>query len=100
MGKRESVSRLSDELAAWEPATDLLVPFVSVLPSTAVVPAGLPVRFVEWAGNESEDAIFFNELTAFGPVRRVPKPLTGYRLHPASAQARFDLKTAEQANRV
>jgi glycosyltransferase involved in cell wall biosynthesis len=91
-GRKESASRLSEELQAWNPETDLLVPFVSVMPSAAVVPAGLPIRFTEGV-KINEDAIFFNEMTAFGPVRCVSQPLTWYRLHPASAQA----KTAQHS---
>jgi hypothetical protein len=53
-----------------------------------VVPAGGAVRFPEWAGNNEEDAIFFNELAELGPVRAVPEPLMRYRKHPTSAQAR------------
>jgi len=91
-GKKESVQRPSAGLHAWNPENDLLVPFVPVMPSAAVVPAGLPVRFPEWAGL-CEDAIFFNELTALGPIRCVPQPLTRYRLHSASALATIDWNT-------
>jgi glycosyltransferase involved in cell wall biosynthesis len=87
-GTQESVMRASAELRNWRPEEFLLVPFVAVLPSAALVPAGLPVRFVEWAGNDSEDAIYFNELAALGPVQCVPEPLTQYRRHEASAQAK------------
>lgn len=87
-GARDGVARPSARLADWDPAGRLLVPLVAVLPSAAVVPAGLPVRFPEWAGNNEEDAIFFNELAELGPVRAVPEPLARYRKHPTSAQAR------------
>ena len=87
-GARTGVARPSARLAEWNPAERLLVPLVAVMPSAAVVPAGLPVRFPEWAGNNEEDAIFFNELAELGPVRAVPEPLMRYRKHPTSAQAR------------
>ena len=90
----ETVHRLSAELRAWDPETDLLVPFVSVMPSAAVVPAGFPIRFVEGVAF-NEDAIFFNEIAALGPVRCVPKVLTRYRLHPASAQAKTTKNSIE-----
>lgn len=86
-GRQELVDRPSAAMRAWNPDTDLLVPFVSVMPSTAVVSAGLPVRFVEGA-RMNQDALFFNELAVLGPVRCVPEPLTRYRQHPASTQAK------------
>ena len=54
-GAEDRSNRPSASLAEWDPTVDLLVPFVSVMPSAAVVPAGLPVRFPEWARND-EDA--------------------------------------------
>ncbi|HYH63088.1 MAG TPA: glycosyltransferase family A protein [Urbifossiella sp.] len=87
-GAVTGVARPSARLADWNPAAHLLVPRVAVMPSAAVVRAGLPVRFPEWAGNNEEDAIFFNEVAELGPVRAVPEPLTRYRKHPTSAQAR------------
>ncbi|HJZ55192.1 MAG TPA: glycosyltransferase family A protein [Gemmataceae bacterium] len=90
-GAEDVIHRPSESFRNWNPESDLLVPLVSVMPSAAVVPAGLPVRFVEWAGND-EDAIFFNELSAIGPVRCVPEPLTRYRKHAASAQAKVVAK--------
>lgn len=86
-GAESAVHRPSASFRDWNPDTDLLVPTVSVMPSAAVVRAGLPVRFAEWAGND-EDAIAFNELAALGPIRCVPVPLARHRKHPASAQAR------------
>ena len=86
-GTENSVHRPSESLRKWDASLDVLVPFVSVIPSAALVPAGLPNRFVTWARND-EDAIFFNELAETGPVRCVPEPLMHYRKHPASAQAK------------
>ncbi len=85
-GGASEVVRPSEQLAKWDPARTLLAPAVAVLPSASLVPAGTPVRFPEWAKND-EDAIFFNECSARGPVRCVPEVLAGYRKHPASAQA-------------
>ena len=81
-------ARPSARLADWNPAERLLVPLVAVMPSAAVVRAGFQVRFPEWAGNNEEDAIYFNELAELGPVCAVPEPLMRYRKHPTSAQAR------------
>jgi glycosyltransferase involved in cell wall biosynthesis len=86
-GAEELVHRPSESFKKWDSTVDVLVPFVSVMPSAALIPAGLPNRFVTWAKND-EDAIFFNELSETGPVRCVPEPLMRYRKHPASAQAR------------
>lgn len=84
-GASEDV-RPSEQFAKWDAERSLLAPAVAVLPSASLVPADTPVRFPEWARND-EDAIFFNECAARGPVRCVPEPLARYRKHPASAQA-------------
>lgn len=65
----------------------LLAPTSSVMPSAAVVRAGLPMRFPTWARND-EDAIYFNELAETGRMVALPEVLMRYRKHPNSAQAR------------
>jgi len=68
---------------------ELLVPDVTVLPSTAMVRASATVRFPEWApSNANEDSVYFNDLLQQGRFVFTPEPLVGYRRHPHSAQKR------------
>jgi len=96
-GAENAIHQPSKSLKRWNAEDDVLVPFVSVMPSAALVPADVPNRFVEWARND-EDAIFFNELAERGRVECVPEPLMRYRKHPASAQAKGATRPAGAEN--
>lgn len=86
-GAAERVNRPSERFARWDPAAHVLVPYVSVMPSAAVVDRTRAARFPVGA-RVNEDAVFFNDTAARGPVRCVPEVLMRYRKHPQSAQAR------------
>lgn len=85
-GSQSGICRLGPELQAWDRERHLLVPTVTILPSTAMVRREAPVRFPCWAGN-NEDSIYFNELAEVGRFTCLDEPLVGYRKHPTSAQA-------------
>src|SRR5262249_35205568 len=86
-GDKTQICRPSVQFAGWDREAVLLVPTVSVMPSAAVVRAGLSTRFPTWAGND-EDAIYFNELAEKGRLVAVPEVLMRYRRHHQSAQSR------------
>lgn len=64
----------------YEIETLLLNPLVNS--SSAMVRAGLPVRFPAGA-RQGGDMIYFTELSLFGLFAYVPRALTGYRMHAA-----------------
>jgi glycosyltransferase involved in cell wall biosynthesis len=86
-GNQSGICRFSSLLQKWDRERELLVPTVSILPSTAIVRRDAAVRFPCWAGNDSEDSIYFNELAEVGRFACLDEPLVGYRRHPVSAQA-------------
>ena len=77
---------LAEHFKNWRASDQLLVPLVCVLPSASVVRKSVTARFPEWAGNDCEDSIFFNDLVDEGPVIHIPEILVNYRRHDTSAQ--------------
>jgi glycosyltransferase involved in cell wall biosynthesis len=70
----------------WSRQSELLVPAVTILPSSSMVRRSTNIRFPCWA-SINEDSIYFNELADVGRFTYLDEPLVGYRKHPASAQA-------------
>ena len=85
-GLDEEHHRLDVAFRSWRCKERLLVPHVCVLPSAAMFRRCSKAHFPEWAGNECEDSIFFNDIAAEGGVIHIPEPLTLYRRHESSAQ--------------
>jgi glycosyltransferase involved in cell wall biosynthesis len=86
-GLQSKVVELGDSFRKWQERRNLLLsPIVCVLPSAAVVSRETLARFPEWAGNDNEDTIYFNDVAENGRVIHVPEVLVRYRKHPTSAQ--------------
>jgi len=77
---------LGENFRNWQVSEQLLVPLVCVLPSAAFVRRSTMSRFPEWAGNDCEDSIYFNDLADEGQVLHIPEVLVNYRRHEMSAQ--------------
>jgi glycosyltransferase involved in cell wall biosynthesis len=84
-GTESRICTCDAALKKWAHSNAFLVPLVCVLPSSAIVPRNVSVRFPEGV-TDNEDAIFFNAVAELGKVQHIPKPLIRYRRHEESAQ--------------
>jgi len=84
-GSESRVCRPTRDLVNWNESEFLLVPYLTVLPSCAIVRAQIKIQWEE-SIRYGEDALFFNQLSQLGRVVGVSETLVRYRRHAGSQQ--------------